>query len=693
MSTCRKLSLEVYARCLIVIVCTILTYLASTVAASADSNGTTPPSPDVLPPSQEITNEGDCDCYIVAWGDTLRGIAARLLGNEARWPALFAANRNMVRLPDGWVLTDPDFLFPGLQLHLPEGASAAPAMMPTTTSSGLLLSVSPVGIGQAGSQGSGNSNVLASIIPESKVAQPHIELVMELPSDGVVYGTTVEILYHITGMKSIHLPLPLTGAGKLPEINQRSDGYLLYQLDLQPQAIQYIDKPIKRTNIPIREHTLLVGLETDDHAALSPPIVQQIRFRMIPAGLPNTGGGGVRNDWTVVPASGSSEVLLSINSMGIGQVGSQGSEGFSVLTSIILEPRMGYAAQDVSPMDLYTTGSRDPFLLSKILDSPLPAWPLLPWISVTTLGLVTVPRQRKQIVLNPSTEAECRGCVHSRAFPSACDDAIDHGKNVEAPKQVISVIPKQADGDGAVQAQAEFVSMVLHELTNQLVIVHQHTTLLTSYSRQLTNEQRETSLRTIHEKSSQLIQLVHDLSDVSKVESGILDYNKQRCDFTDLVLYVCQQYQIVSPLHSLVWQLEKDVQVFGDPMRMEQVLVNLLANAVKYSPHGGEITVRLTTSTNSREACFSVADHGIGLAADELPLLFQRFSRVRNEHTATIDGTGLGLYICAKILEAHGGNYHVQSSPSRGTTVTCTLPLAAHTPHPKKGVSVGINNS
>ncbi len=249
----------------------------------------------------------------------------------------------------------------------------------------------------------------------------------------------------------------------------------------------------------------------------------------------------------------------------------------------------------------------------------------------------------------------------------------------EAPKQVIPRTPKRVGGERDAHAQAEFVAMVSHELKNQLVIVHQYATLLMNYSRQLTNEQRETYLRTIHKESGRLIQLVHDLSDVSKVESGILDYNKQRCDFTDLVLDVCQQYQTVSPRHTLVWQLEEGVQVLADSLRIDQVLVNLLDNAVKYSPHGGEIVVRLTTSSNGREACLSVTDQGIGLAAEELSLLFRRFSRVRNEYTATIGGTGLGLYICAKILEAHAGSYRVQSSPGRGTTVTFTLPVAAYT--------------
>jgi two-component system CheB/CheR fusion protein len=114
------------------------------------------------------------------------------------------------------------------------------------------------------------------------------------------------------------------------------------------------------------------------------------------------------------------------------------------------------------------------------------------------------------------------------------------------------------------------------------------------------------------------------------------------------------------------------LRVPADPHRLNQVLTNLLTNAVKYSPEGGDITVRLTRAQD--EARVSVVDRGVGIPREALPHLFDRFYRV-SDMARQVQGLGLGLYICRRIVEAHGGRIEVESEPGQGSTFTVALPL------------------
>jgi signal transduction histidine kinase len=122
-------------------------------------------------------------------------------------------------------------------------------------------------------------------------------------------------------------------------------------------------------------------------------------------------------------------------------------------------------------------------------------------------------------------------------------------------------------------------------------------------------------------------------------------------------------------------RLEADgepVMVHADPHRLSQVLMNLLTNALKYSPEGARVTVRVARTED--EACVSVEDQGVGIPADALPHLFDRFFRV-SKTSGGVQGLGLGLYISRRIVDAHGGRIEVRSELGRGSTFTVKLPL------------------
>jgi len=225
------------------------------------------------------------------------------------------------------------------------------------------------------------------------------------------------------------------------------------------------------------------------------------------------------------------------------------------------------------------------------------------------------------------------------------------------------------------ELRAEFTSMVSHELKNPLAMLHNYATLLLNYDKQLQEEQRARYLRSIHKESAALIHLVADILDVSKIDAEILDYTPRHIDLDELVREMCDEYRTVTEHHPVTYDGVEQAHVIADPQRIQQVLSNFLDNAVKYSPEGGNVDVTLTLSAERDTVTVSVRDQGVGMTEEEQEHLFKKFSRIHNERTATIPGTGLGLYICARILTAHGGTYAVLSQPNGGTTMSVTLPL------------------
>ena len=227
------------------------------------------------------------------------------------------------------------------------------------------------------------------------------------------------------------------------------------------------------------------------------------------------------------------------------------------------------------------------------------------------------------------------------------------------------------------RARAELTSIVSHELKSPLAMLHNYAALLLNYGGQLTETQRQAHLQLIYKESGQLINLVRDILDVSRMDSELLDYDMRLFSVSELVEQTCSQYHTIVASHEVIWDVPEEVAVLGDPPRLKQVLVNLIDNAIKYSPGKSCVRVELRVHGTQKTVQVAVSDDGIGLSPDEQALLFRKFSRVRNERTASIHGTGLGLYICAKIVEAHGGSYSVASTPGVGTTISFSLPLAA----------------
>jgi signal transduction histidine kinase len=217
-------------------------------------------------------------------------------------------------------------------------------------------------------------------------------------------------------------------------------------------------------------------------------------------------------------------------------------------------------------------------------------------------------------------------------------------------------------------AREEFISIVSHELrtpaTGQLGFLQ---TLLDHWEGMTDTERRQT-VSQAYANARRLHALSRDVLDTASIESGELPYTFDVIDLAAAVQSAAGA--VLAPNHELVvTNDDDDAPVRADPERIQQVMANMIDNAIKNSPLGSRIDVSVTTTGS--DALVEVSDRGFGLNEDELERSFEKFSRGRQ----TVAGTGLGLYICRRIIDAHGGHIKAARRLGGGATVSFTLPL------------------
>ncbi len=223
------------------------------------------------------------------------------------------------------------------------------------------------------------------------------------------------------------------------------------------------------------------------------------------------------------------------------------------------------------------------------------------------------------------------------------------------------------------QLRADFVSLVSHELRSPMAAVIGAARTLEDRWRMLTAAQRESFLALIGDETSRLAELVGDVLETSRIEAGTFSYRFEEVDLgrvvgeaVDTATLAQQDVPVVASVHGALPTIR------GDRARLRQVLGNLIENAVKYSPEGGE--VRVSAATANGAVKIAVRDAGPGIPHDHQARIFEKFGRV-DVPGASKPGTGLGLFIARSIAEAHGGSLDVASVAEAGSTFTLTLPV------------------
>lgn len=228
-----------------------------------------------------------------------------------------------------------------------------------------------------------------------------------------------------------------------------------------------------------------------------------------------------------------------------------------------------------------------------------------------------------------------------------------------------------AEAQNAISLRDEFISVASHELKTPITSLKIYTQVLMN---QLSKQQNGFSVKPLikmDEQINKLTNLINDLLNIAKVQTGKLEFNDEFFDLNELAKNTVEYVQPTVQNHKIVLRGQIKKKVFGDKDRIGQVLTNLITNAIKYSPDSDKVIVQLRSEKDSAVIC--VQDFGIGIDEEHQKKIFERFYRVNNEKEKTFPGLGLGLYISYQIVKRHGGDMSVVSSKGKGSIFRFTL--------------------
>ncbi|HZQ66733.1 MAG TPA: ATP-binding protein [Gaiellaceae bacterium] len=244
--------------------------------------------------------------------------------------------------------------------------------------------------------------------------------------------------------------------------------------------------------------------------------------------------------------------------------------------------------------------------------------------------------------------------------------AVQNIRSYEAERETVEELRRLS------ALRADFVSLVSHELRSPMAAVIGAARTLQERWRELSPDQRTSFLALIGDETSRLATLIGDVLDTSRIEAGTFSYSFSDVDLAELVRDTVATARVGQDEVEVTAKLpDRMAPVRGDRERLRQVLVNLIDNAVKYSPPGDEVEV--SAWWKNGHAGVTVRDHGPGIPREQQGLIFEKFGRANVGGGKP--GTGLGLFIARSIAEAHGGSLDVRSAPGQGTAFTLRLPL------------------
>jgi signal transduction histidine kinase len=233
----------------------------------------------------------------------------------------------------------------------------------------------------------------------------------------------------------------------------------------------------------------------------------------------------------------------------------------------------------------------------------------------------------------------------------------------------------------AEQLKDRFIGTAAHELRHPLAVLRGYTQMLLLQNKRGRGpkllDRQEEALQSIAQSTTQLVELTEDLLDVARLQGGGVQLHCEPTDLVALVRRTVEHVQMTSSRHPLtVVTTLPSLVVDADPLRIEQVLSNLIGNAIRYSPEGGPVEMTVYEAGDVQEARVSIRDRGIGIPEQDQARIFGQFARAGNAETYGIGGTGLGLYLCHELIERHHGRIWFESKEGQGTTFFVALPRA-----------------
>ncbi len=233
------------------------------------------------------------------------------------------------------------------------------------------------------------------------------------------------------------------------------------------------------------------------------------------------------------------------------------------------------------------------------------------------------------------------------------------------------------------KSRREFVANVSHELRTPLTTIQTTAETLLEYDN-IPKEMEREYLDGIVSNCDRMLRIVTDLLTLSRLDNKRTRWKISTFDLVDTLAHIRQMLtaQAVEKNQTItLHDYDKDIEITADKERIEQVVINIITNSIKYTPEGGKIDIYVNRNTQKvpeievESASIVISDNGVGIPEEDLPRLFERFYRVEKSRTSETGGTGLGLSIAKEITEAHGGKISIASRQGEGTTVTIVLPL------------------
>ena len=260
---------------------------------------------------------------------------------------------------------------------------------------------------------------------------------------------------------------------------------------------------------------------------------------------------------------------------------------------------------------------------------------------------------------------------------------VTHGVVVGASKIARDITAQrrlQVQADEASRLKDEFLAVLSHELRTPLNTVLGYARILRGESARTDGALRERALETLERNADMLTRLVNDLLDTSSIVTGTLRLTTEVCAIDQSVAAAVDVVRLAADAKGVTIRMDMDtgLTVVGDRARLQQVVWNLASNAIKFTPPGGTVTVRVGRVGSNVE--IALRDTGIGMTAAQLPYVFQRFWQAHTGASREYGGLGIGLALARHLVELHGGTIAAESAgPDQGSTFIVRLPLAADT--------------
>ncbi len=255
--------------------------------------------------------------------------------------------------------------------------------------------------------------------------------------------------------------------------------------------------------------------------------------------------------------------------------------------------------------------------------------------------------------------------------PIGCPEPVA-GAALPSERRMVGIFRDVSEKHALEQLRADFLSMITHDIKVPLTVILGYTEMLTD-PEPPPGQIPPDILTRIRESGETIHALVCNFLDLSRIEAGRMTLDPRSFDVQGMLAHAVEHYESTARRKGIALALDGDPlpPLIADESQLQRVVANLLANAIKYTPRGGRITIR--TERENGRVLISFEDTGRGIPADELPHLFEKYRRVREQKRT--EGTGLGLFIAKTIVGAHGGDIRVESTPGVGSTFTLVLPL------------------